>query len=293
LLQNPVGIAITIVSWLINFSKFTFLNQTLNSTSAYLLVAHGSRNPQYRQDLHQLARSICQQLLECKESQQSRIINPSIARSPLQLLEKKAQIPEQFIVSTACLEFDPTSLQEQIENIALDCIGKGIGRLKILPLFLAAGVHLTEDIPREISLAEANLNGEIEIELLPHLGSHPNLLELLREEFDRLNCSHRLLLAHGSRRQTAQSSLELMADRLDASMAYTAIEPSLRERAIELITAGATSIAILPYFIFAGRISETIVLEVQALQSAYPQVRWQLGEPLGASGILARSIELL
>lgn len=257
-------------------------------------MAHGSRNPQYSQDLQQLARSISQQLLEFNGNRQSLVTSPLIDHSPLQLLEKTAKILEQFTVATACLEFEPLSLREQIENIALDCIGREIGQLKILPLFLAAGVHLTEDIPREVSLAKASLNGEIEIEILPYLGSHPNLQEILREEFDRLNCSHRLLLAHGSRRQTAQKSIKLMADSLNASIAYTAIEPSLRERAIELIAAGATSVAILPYFIFAGRISETIVLEVQELRSTYPRVQWLLGEPLGVTEtlakILARSI---
>jgi sirohydrochlorin cobaltochelatase len=269
----------------------------LNSNSAYLLVAHGSRDPNYHKSLQQLADLVGQQLLE---SQRDRIITflaPSkdaLSTKGGQLLAEAATISERTAeappVATACLELQPLSLQEQIENIALDCIAKGFERLRIFPLFLAAGVHLREDLPREVRLAEANSNGEIKLELLPHLGCHPNLYGLLQAQFDRFDCSHRLLLAHGSRRQSAQNSIESIASRLDASAAYTSIAPSLTERVTILVKAGATSIAIVPYFIFAGRISDAIALEVKELQIAFPQVRLQLGEPLGATKALARTI---
>jgi sirohydrochlorin cobaltochelatase len=272
-----------------NFTKFTFLNQILNFTSAYLLVAHGSRDPNYQNDLQQLALLVSRQLLESLRSQQPYLtssLTASIARTSGGLLTK----PEQPLVATACLELSPFSLQEQIECLALDCISKGIKRLKIFPLFLAAGVHLREDLPREVSLARANLRGEIAIELLPHLGCNHNLGRLLQEEFDRLNCSERLLLAHGSRRQTAQKSSELLADKLTATIAYRSISPSLAERVTELVAEGATSIAIAPYFLFAGKIGEAIALEVRELQMSFPQVRLQLGEPLGATTALAKLI---
>jgi sirohydrochlorin cobaltochelatase len=265
----------------------------LNLTSAYLLVAHGSRDPNYQNNLQQLALLVGQQLLESLWSQQPQLttsLTASNDRASLQLLAKPELVSKHLIVATACLELTPLSLQEQIEHLALDCISKGIRRLKIFPLFLAAGVHLREDLPREVSLAQSNLQGEIAIELLPHLGCSPNLSRLLGQEFDRINCSHRLLLAHGSRRQSAQKSIELIAEKLTATIAYRSISPSLIERVTELVAEGATSIAITPYFLFAGRIGEAIALEVQELQISFPQVRLQLGEPLGATTAMARLI---
>ncbi len=253
-------------------------------------MAHGSRDPNYQNNLQQLALLVGQQLLESSWSQQPQLTIASNERNSLQLLAQPEQTSKHLIVATACLELTSLSLQEQIEHLALDCISKGIKRLKIFPLFLAAGVHLREDLPREVSLAQANLPTEIAIELLPHLGCSPNLGRLLGQEFDRLNCSHRLLLAHGSRRQAAQRSIELIAEKLTATIAYRSISPSLIERVTKLVAEGATSIAIAPYFLFSGRIGEAIATEVKELQTSFPQVRLQLGEPLSATTTMARLI---
>ena len=56
------------------------------------------------------------------------------------------------------------------------------------------------------------------------------------------------------------------------------------------IAAGHKRIAILPYFLFPGKITEAIAKEVSELQIKYPEVKSFLGKPLGATPALAELI---
>ena len=51
--------------------------------------------------------------------------------------------------------------------------------LRVLPLFLAAGAHIAEDIPQQI--ADAQRSQQLKIEFLQPIGEHPRVKELFRE----------------------------------------------------------------------------------------------------------------
>ena len=55
----------------------------------------------------------------------------------------------------------------------------------------------------------------------------------------------------------------------------------------ELVSAGHQQIGILPYFLFAGGITDAIAQAVKELKAQFPNVLLHLAEPLGASAELA------
>jgi sirohydrochlorin ferrochelatase len=193
-------------------------------------------------------------------------------------------------VNTASLELDSLPLHQTIQQWGEEVLAFGIKELRILPLFLLPGVHVQEDIPREVRLAQQALGGKIRLELSPYLGSNPNLRQLLAGQFSHFPTEGRILLSHGSRRRSGNQPIEAIATHFKALPAYWSVSPSLREQVELLIKQGNLSVAIVPYFLFAGGITEAITQQVQQLRSDFPQIRFLLGEPLGATSELAKLI---
>ncbi|MHB8501088.1 MAG: sirohydrochlorin chelatase [Candidatus Acidiferrales bacterium] len=79
-------------------------------------------------------------------------------------------------VRLAYMEFVRPSLADVVREAALD----GKSHLRVLPLFLAAGAHVAEDIPQQIAHAQRSFP-QVTIELLQPIGEHPRVKELFRE----------------------------------------------------------------------------------------------------------------
>lgn len=241
-------------------------------SSAYLLVSHGSRDPRPEVAMQQLARLVCDKLPKNYNALNS-----------------------EHLVGIAALEMSPQPLHEQIQQFAKSAFGnrkpsQNQNRLKIVPLFLLPGVHVMTDIPAEVALAQQAIDEDIMIELQPYLGSHPNLEKLLVEQITTIKAEAWIFLAHGSRRPGSKETVEAMAASLSAVAAYWATPPSLESRVTELVTAGYKEIAILPYFLFAGGITDAIAASIEELKLQFPAVNFQLAQPLGASAELAELI---
>lgn len=67
-----------------------------------------------------------------------------------------------------------------IPRTLMDASLKGINTLKILPYFITAGVHVKRDITAIVVQAQQEYP-EMTIELLPHLGSLPNLPQFIHD----------------------------------------------------------------------------------------------------------------
>ncbi|MCP6757296.1 MAG: sirohydrochlorin chelatase [Fischerella sp. CENA71] len=227
---------------------------------ACLLVSHGSRDPRPGVAMQQLAKLVIQQ-----------------AQS----------FESEIIVGTACLELNPEPLHEQIIKFVRNSVTCEKIRLKVVPLFLLPGVHVMDDIPTEVALAREALGQDIVIELQPYLGSHPGLEWLLAKQFATTTAAARIIIAHGSRRTGSQIPVEAIAKNLGAVTAYWSVSPSLEFQVTELINLGHRQIAILPYFLFAGGITDAIAQVTEKLQLQFPDVDLQLAELLGASAELA------
>jgi sirohydrochlorin ferrochelatase len=198
-------------------------------------------------------------------------------------------------VGTAYLECHSLPLHQQIEqfNLALQASfgteSAGIAkpyRLVILPLFLLPGVHVMEDIPQEIALAQQALGASIELDLRPAIGSHSGLHRLVTECMATQPVEAWILLAHGSRRLDANQPVEELAERLGAISAYWSVPPSLESRLQALSQLGIRHVGILPYFLFAGGITDAIAQTVQTLSQQFPALKLHLAPPLAASSEL-------
>jgi sirohydrochlorin ferrochelatase len=201
----------------------------------------------------------------------------------------------EHLVGIAALEMSPQPLHEQIQEFAKSAFrerkpSQNQNRLKIVPLFLLPGVHVMTDIPAEIALAQQAIGQDIIIEVQPYLGSHPSLEKLLAKQTAAIKAETWILLAHGSRRPGSKETVEAMAASLPAVAAYWAGPPSLESRVTELVAAGYKEIAILPYFLFTGGITDAIAASIEELKLQFSAVNFQLAQPLGASAELAELI---
>lgn len=193
-------------------------------------------------------------------------------------------------VKTACLECGPVPLHQQIEQFgrALQTsTGNRSHRLLLLPLFLLAGVHVMEDIPAEVALAQQALGEDVVIQVCSHLGSHPGLVRLITERIAKLPIEAWILLSHGSSKAGANEAIEAFADRLGAITAYWSTAPNLETRLQELIQLGFRRLAILPFFLFSGKTTDAISQTVQQLSQQFPALDLQLTGPLEASAEIA------
>jgi sirohydrochlorin cobaltochelatase len=109
-----------------------------------ILIAHGSRDPNWRASVEKLTESL----------------QADLGRDRLQL---------------AYMECAPPTLME----VASDAVRAGTRRLRVLPLFLTGEGHVARNIqPLVKQLRE--VHESIDVELLPAVGQHPFFAELLR-----------------------------------------------------------------------------------------------------------------
>jgi sirohydrochlorin cobaltochelatase len=250
----------------------------LKTSAAHLLVFHGSRDPRPPMAVARLAALVQEKISQPTE----RLISKSEFSPSLAVLEAD----NRALVATAALELAEIPLDRQIEIFSYQAWREGCNQLKIIPLFLLSGVHVNEDIPAAV----AKVRSPIALELKPHLGSYQGIKSLLSRQLANFSQQDCILLAHGSRRLGGNRDVENLAVFFGTIPAYWSIEPSLQQQIEVLIARGSSSIAILPYFLFAGGITDAIKAQVFALSQKYPNVNLSLGESLGATAELAEII---
>ncbi len=194
------------------------------------------------------------------------------------------------LVGTATLELASLPLHEQIQQFASESLLAGCNQVQLLPIFLLPGVHVKEDIPQEVALASASLGEAVVMNQRPHLGAHPGLARMLASQQATIDADAKILLSHGTRRAGGNEAVEAVADQLGAVAAYWSVKPTLEEQIKVLADAGHKRIAILPYFLFAGGITDAIAQSVSGLQAQFPRLQLKLAEPIGASAQLANLI---
>ncbi len=256
---------------------------------AYLLVFHGSRDSQSQIAVSRLAKLLSEEILAKHIVTQRKYLRQDtqdLKSTPAAALNW-LKTP---ILDTAALELTAKSLHESIIEFSQKAAKNQCRKIKILPLFLSNGVHVAEDLPREIAQAKTLINDEITIELSPHLGKYSGMVQLLNSKFQQLTGEARILMAHGSRLPRVDRDCQSLAAQLDASIAFWSGSPSLKEQVIAQVKAGKRQIAIVPYFLFPGRITKAIAEDVEQLRLIFPDVKLRLAQPLGATPELAKLI---
>lgn len=112
---------------------------------ALLLVSHGSRRQQSNEEVN----LICEQL--------------------------RGHLNESFdIVHSAFLEIASPSIPEGIKQ----CVAEGSSSITVLPYFLAAGRHVSEDIPSIVGNAQREFP-DISFWITPHIGAFEGIPQLI------------------------------------------------------------------------------------------------------------------
>ena len=79
-----------------------------------------------------------------------------------------------------------------LPQVIRETTAKGCSRFHILPLLMASGVHIAEDIPAQAKQLSQEYPG-IAIDVLPPIGSHPGfgdfLLRVIKESLNRENAT--------------------------------------------------------------------------------------------------------
>ena len=117
----------------------------LSTSPAIVLLAHGSRDPQWRQPIEAIAARI------------------------------RARQPGTVVVCTYLEMCEP-----RLPDAVAELINAGTSTIRVLPLFLGLGKHAREDLPR--LLADVTLaHPHVSIELLPTVGENEAVLALIAE----------------------------------------------------------------------------------------------------------------
>ncbi|HZG40738.1 MAG TPA: CbiX/SirB N-terminal domain-containing protein, partial [Nodosilinea sp.] len=204
-----------------------------SASTAYLLVSHGSRDPRPGQAMERLAHFVRSQesglweasarSTDCPKDRpgnrrptQARLAGGQASLSLRQvapdwlcsgrddalagepgIYRARVSLPETFngpLVGTACLEAEALPLHRQIVEFSRRARAAGAQRVRLVPLFLLAGVHVMDDIPAEVEQARQALP-DLTLEVCPHLGSHPGIKGLLRRKLHATATETPILLA--------------------------------------------------------------------------------------------------
>ncbi len=266
-------------------------------SAAYLLVSHGSRDPRPQVAIERLAWLLRERLEDDVKpapkgpaGQLETLLNEVGDRLPFKRSRPLAPTHPHSnwapLVGTATLELAHLPLHQQIQQFANRAIAIGYSHLRILPLFLLPGVHVMEDIPTEVELAQQAIGSAMQIDLYSYLGSHPQVKSLLASQ-SKSATAGRILISHGSRRPGGNQPVEAIATELEAALAYWSVPPSLGSQVTTLIQAGHHEIEILPYFLFVGGITDAIAQAVADIAQQYPDTHLHLAQPLGVSDEMA------
>lgn len=294
--------------------------ESVVSSTAYLLISHGSRDPRPQAAMHQLAQLVRERLqpdlspsaapVPIKKDPIRRYqawVSPNFRRwhpkaelsgSDLEVAESGVEAPTvaapvaqaasmQTLVGTANLELGPCPLHQQIVEFTLRAKAAGVNQVKLVPMFLLQGVHVMEDLPAEVTEARSHLADAAEITLCRHLGSHPGLYRVMAERLSNAEADMGIIVAHGSRRPGGNKAVEATAQQLGAAVAYWSVPPDLETQVVQLMQRGVQRLTILPYFLFAGGITDAIIHRTEELAERFPSVGIRLMPPLGTSSTLA------
>jgi sirohydrochlorin cobaltochelatase len=231
---------------------------------ALLLLAHGSRNEQAREQYKRLAEAVA-------------------ARLP--------EVPVGFSV----LEFPGDGLASIGEGVARQA-RRGARRLVALPYFLFTAGHVREDLAGELAEAAKEFP-DLELAYQPPLGVDPALLDALEaraaegeaglEPVDGQTAL--LLVGAGTSDPDANADLYRAARLLWERKCYPLVEvafvsltePKVAAAIDRCVALGAARVLISPYFLNTGVLSRRIDAAAEAARSRHPDLQIGVGAEIG------------
>ena len=178
---------------------------------------------------------------------------------------------------------------ERSEPNLVDVLAGLDGPGVVTPLLLASAFHARVDIPTMIADSGAD------VLQADTLGEDPRLIDVLRHRLEQVTTGHRdtgvLVVTVGSSHADANARTASLSEALAADDCWGAVQvayatgpqPSVADGIAALRAHGARHIAIAPWFIAPGRITD----RVAAIADSHGVV---MAEPLGAHPLLAATV---
>ena len=181
------------------------------------------------------------------------------------------------------LELAATSLAQQlVESFAgsqASISQATVAEAIVVPVMMASGVHVREDIPAEIAKARRYFP-QVKVRVTPALGQAVQLLEILRSHCAAApTCDALVLWGHGSRRSTFARDFDSTCASLSAEIdrpvvaAYGKQQPDLTQQVGQLYRQGHRKIGILTCLLFQGWLSDRLLDSARELETQWPQLQ--------------------
>ena len=119
------------------------LEDLMKSASSLILIAHGSKDPRWRKPFERLVGSL------------------------------KSDLGENGVF-LSYMEFAEPTLMDATAK----AVNAGAKKVKVLPLFMAGGAHVDQDIPPQVEAIKKKFP-DLNVELLSPIGEHPKFVELI------------------------------------------------------------------------------------------------------------------
>ena len=233
---------------------------------AVLLVGHGSRREKSNEQVRELAA----------------------------MLEDRLEIP----VDAAFLELAEPSIPDAIDGLA-----HSVSRLTVVPLSLFAASHVKNDLPLAVDRARSD-HPSVRFHAGAHLGVHPAILDLLDDRVAAVEAELGVdrerddvavvVCARGSSDPDSNADVHKLArllyegrefDRVAASFVGVT-DPLLDETLHDLAKRRPDAVAVVPYMLGDGVLTDRIRDGTATFDAEYPYVDAAAGDPLGTDSRL-------
>lgn len=223
-------------------------------------------------------------------------------RQFFELADVLAQSLDPMPVAPALLEFQSPTIGEAWKQL----VESGVTHIHVAPLLLFAAGHAKQDIPSIV--AESHLaTPEITWSQSRPLSRHRAIVDLAieRGQVAVANCETPRLqracvfVGRGSHDPCAQADTRVLAHivghRLDVAQTITAFYAMAKPDLPTVLDAAAasgryTEIVVQPHLLFAGRLHQAVVKQVEEAALKHPHVRFLMSDYLGPEPRVARAI---
>jgi len=184
-----------------------------------------------------------------------------------------------------------------------DLVDSGVKSVVAVPLVLLGAGHLKTDGPAALARGRAR-HPEVDFTYARDLGIHPGVLAVAEDRIRATQvaagASNRavLLVGRGSTDPDANADLYKVARLLEDARGLGMVEPAFVSLARPSVTdgldrcrrLGATSVAVVPYFLFTGRLVDRIGQQARAWAEVHPDTAVAVGSELGPDHRVARLV---
>lgn len=196
------------------------------------------------------------------------------------------------------LELESPSITSAIK----ECVNQGAMDLKIMPVFLSSGVHVTHDIPLEIKHAQKR-HPHVEFNYGGPIGVDPIVGTILKQRLMEREFSYQkeecvLLVGHGSREEKPSDELHeianLLKDEEDVYVQSCFLKTSypLYEDVLDSEWISPyKKIYIVPHFLFAGVFTDKMTEIAMRVKEKYKDKEFILCDPTGFDDQLKKLIK--